>query len=95
LDRRGGDALRRDAAPYVAQLEQVDKEAENALLVVPPDRRKLVTNHEAFGYFADRYRFEVLGGVIPGGGTQAAASAAALDELAAVIREAQVKGDLR
>ena len=58
---------------------------------VPAERRKLVTNHEVFGYFADRYGFEVLGVVVPGGGTQAAPSPAELDGLAGLIRREQIR----
>ncbi len=52
---------------------------------IPAERRVLVTNHEVFGYFADRYGFEVVGVVIPGGSTTDAASAGELAELAEVI----------
>ena len=52
------------------------------LAVVPPDRRLLVTNHDALGRFADRYDFEILGSVIPGSSTLAEASPAELEQLA-------------
>ncbi len=41
------------------------------LSVVPPERRLLVTNHDALGHFADRYDFEILGTVLPGASTLA------------------------
>ena len=44
-----------------------------------------MTNHEVFGYFADRYGFEVAGTVIPAGSTVDGSSAGALAELAALI----------
>ena len=47
----------------------------------------LVTNHDAFGYFADRYDFEVIGTVIPTGSTADGASAGQLARLAATVRE--------
>jgi zinc/manganese transport system substrate-binding protein len=75
---------------YVAELEALDAEVAGILEAVPEERRVLVTNHEVFGYFADRYGFEVLGTVIPGGSTLAEASAGALDELAQAIENAQV-----
>ena len=53
------------ADDYVAELEALDAEIEATLAAVPPERRVLVTNHEVFGYFADRYDFEVVGAVIP------------------------------
>ena len=63
--------------------EALDAEMEATLAAVPPERRVLVTNHEVFAYFADRFDFEVLGAVIPSLTTGAQASAADLDELAA------------
>ncbi len=57
---------------------------------MPPDRRLLVTNHDALGYFADRYGFEILGTVLPGTSTLAEASPAELERLAADIESAGV-----
>lgn len=50
---------------YQTELGQVDQEIQDILSVVPADARMLVTNHDAFGYFANRYDFEVVGTVIP------------------------------
>jgi len=44
-----------------------------------------VTNHEVFGYFADRFDFEVVGAIIPSLTTNAEPSASDLDELVEVI----------
>lgn len=84
------DELGTQAAAYVDELAALDAEMEETLAAVPADRRKLVTNHEVFGYFAQRYGFEVIGAVIPTGTTQAAPSAGELDELAHTIEEAGV-----
>jgi zinc/manganese transport system substrate-binding protein len=78
-------ALRDRAGGYVAELRALDAEVEDILAPVPPERRKLVTNHDVFAYFADRYGFEVVGAVIPGTTTQAAPSAGEIDALAATI----------
>ena len=69
------------------ELHALDGEVEQTLSAVPPGRRTLVTNHEVFGYFADRYGFDVVGAVIPAGTTQAEPNAAQLDELAHTIEE--------
>jgi zinc/manganese transport system substrate-binding protein len=71
----------------INELDALDGEVERTLSALPPDRRTLVTNHEVFGYFADRYGFDVVGAVIPAGTTQAEPSAAQLDELAHTIEE--------
>ena len=75
---------------YAAELRSLDGEMESTLGAVPPERRKLVTTHEVFGYFADRFDFEVLGAIVPSTTTGAQASAADLEELAATIRHAGV-----
>jgi zinc/manganese transport system substrate-binding protein len=77
--------LRRNAGAYVEELRALDAEVEELLATVPSERRKLVTNHEVFGYFADRYDFEVIGAVIPAGTTQAEPSAGELNRLAATV----------
>ena len=50
----------------------------------------LVTNHDAFGYFADHYGFTVVGTVIPGGDTLAQPGAADLETLVGDIRDHDV-----
>lgn len=73
------------AAAYATELDELDAEIEATLASIPEQARVLVTNHDSLGYFADRYGFEVLGTVIPAGGTLAEASPAELDELADLI----------
>jgi ABC-type Zn uptake system ZnuABC Zn-binding protein ZnuA len=46
----------------------------------------LVTNHESFGYFADRYGFTVIGTVIPSASTGASPSAQQLVQLVEAIK---------
>lgn len=79
------DAFRARVDAYVADLDDLDADIERLLSAVPPARRKLVTNHEVFGYLADRYDFEVVGAVLPNLSTQAEPSAAAIEELAETI----------
>lgn len=84
------DAFRRRADAYLADLEALDAEVEALLADLPTERRLLVTNHDVFGYFADRYGFEVLGVVVPGGSTLAEPSAADLADLLTTIDEQEV-----
>lgn len=72
------------AADYAAQLIRADEEISQIVGEIDPQARKLVTNHEAMGYFAHRYEFEMIGVVIPGGSTLADPSSA---ELAALVEE--------
>jgi zinc/manganese transport system substrate-binding protein len=87
VDGVDAEALEANAAAYIAELEALDAEVEETLAVIPEERRLLVTNHDTFGYFADRYDFEVLGTIIPGGSTLASVSARDLSELASTIAE--------
>ena len=58
---------------------------------VPRAQRKLVTDHDAFGYFAARYGIRVVGAVIPSRTTQAQPSAGETAKLIALIRREHVK----
>ncbi len=87
LDGVDTDALRASADAYIAELTDLDAEVASMLADLTDDQRVLVTNHEVFGYFADRYDFEVVGTVIPGGSTTDGASAQALAELSDVVRD--------
>ena len=83
-------AVRTAADGYAAELATLDADIEATLAAVPEDRRVLVTNHEVFGYFAERYGFEVVGTVIPSGTTLAEPSSGELEDLADVVSERRV-----
>ena len=76
---------------YQAELAAVDAEIAAKVAELPAENRKLVTNHEALGYYADRYGFEVIGTVIPTPASMAQASPAQLEELAEVIEHEGIK----
>lgn len=78
-------ALRASANDYTDELAALDAEIEELVAGIPEGRRVLVTNHEVFGYFADRYGFEVVGTVIPTASTGDSVSAGQLAELAEMI----------
>ena len=78
------------ASSYTEELEAVNVDSIERLSTVAPPDRKLVTNHGSFGYFADRYEFEVIGTVIPGGAALANPSSAELAALVATIEREQV-----
>ena len=89
----GLDAAAIDAclASYLAELEAVDAEIAAKVEQLPAESRKLVTNHEALGYFADRYGFEVIGTVIPTPASMAQTNPAQLEELAEIIEHEGIK----
>jgi zinc/manganese transport system substrate-binding protein len=72
-------------AAYQGRLASLDDELRALVDGVAPDRRLLVTNHDALAYLADAYGFRIVGTVIPGATTLAQPSAADLAELARAI----------
>jgi zinc/manganese transport system substrate-binding protein len=80
----------RNARSYLAQLRELDAGIARCMAAVPPARRKLVTDHDAFGYFARRYGIDVVGAVVPSQTTQAQPSAKDLSALAALIEREHV-----
>jgi ABC-type Zn uptake system ZnuABC Zn-binding protein ZnuA len=84
-------AYRDRAAAYTRRIAALDGAVERCLARVPPARRKLVTTHDALGYYARRYGIEVIGTVIPSLSTQAQPSAGEVAALVSTIRRARVK----
>jgi len=82
LDRAKVDAC---AAAYTAELTALDQRTETTLGGVPEARRKLVTSHDALGYLAARYGYEVIGTVIPSASTMAQTNPADIERLAGLI----------
>jgi ABC-type Zn uptake system ZnuABC Zn-binding protein ZnuA/ABC-type Mn2+/Zn2+ transport system permease subunit len=78
------------ARAYEQKLRTLDRQVHACIDRIPAQSRKLVTDHDAFGYFAHRYGLEVVGAVIPSQTTQAQPSAGDLSHLADVVRRAQV-----
>jgi len=87
LDPANAAAYETNAAAYVAALAELEAYAEAQLANIPAENRFLVTNHDAFGYFAEEYGFTVLGTVIPSMSTVAEPSASDLTELISAMAE--------
>jgi zinc/manganese transport system substrate-binding protein len=89
-DPAHGAGYARRAAAYAARVRALDAGLARCFDRVPRDRRRLVTNHDAFDYFARRYGVTVVGAVIPSQTTEAQPSAGALARLSAVVRRERV-----
>jgi zinc/manganese transport system substrate-binding protein len=81
----------RNLTTYTAKLDKLDADNVAAFAKLPADQRKLVTNHDAFGYYVDRYHLDFVGSVIPSMDTSAELSAKQLTDLVAKIRATGVK----
>jgi len=86
-----GEVYARNAAAYLARLRTLDSGIAACMRGVAPAARKLVTDHDAFNYFARRYAITVVGAVIPSQTTQAQPSAGEVAKLSELIRRERVK----
>ena len=84
------------AAAYRAELEALDAEVHAMFEAIPADDRRVVSYHDAFGYFADAYGLEIIGTVTdaPGQDPSAGEIARLIDEIRdldarAILAEAQ------
>jgi len=90
IDAGFDTSVRACAQDFIDEIEALDIEIADDLSAIPSDRRFLVTNHDALGYFAERYGFEVVGTVIPSLSTLAETNPADLADLAAIIEELDI-----
>jgi zinc/manganese transport system substrate-binding protein len=74
-DPDGRAAYEANAGAYKARLRRLDRDVAACIDEIPPAQRKLVTTHDALGYYADRYGIEVVGALIPSLSTAAQPSA--------------------
>jgi ABC-type Zn uptake system ZnuABC Zn-binding protein ZnuA len=90
VDPAGADIYRANADAYKQQLDALDKSIEEQISTIPKDRRKMVTNHDAFGYYIDRYGLTFVGSVIPSLETNAQPSAQQVAEMVKKIKQQKV-----
>src|SRR6266704_1519946 len=60
-DPSHGAGYQSRAASYLADLDRLDAEIRSKVAQIPPARRKLVTSHDAFPYYATAYGLSVIG----------------------------------
>ncbi|WP_205717899.1 metal ABC transporter substrate-binding protein [Actinomadura soli] len=76
---------------YTGKLRQLDTWIAGQINSLPAGGRKLVTNHDAFGYYIDRYRLTFVGSIIPSFDTSAELSGKQLNSLVAKIKSTGVQ----
>ncbi len=62
-DPAHADAYRKRADAYIARLQAADAAVRKTFAAIPAERRKVVTSHDAFGYFGDAYGVEFISAV--------------------------------
>jgi zinc/manganese transport system substrate-binding protein len=60
VDPAGAAIYDTNAKSYLAKLDTLEKEVKDAIAKIPVDRRKIITTHDAFGYFGDAYGVEFI-----------------------------------
>ena len=90
-DPANATAYQADARRYEARLRRLDRAVEACIDRIPQARRKLVTTHDALGYYARRYGIEEIGAVIPSLSTRGQPSGGETAELVRTIREQDVR----
>jgi len=81
-------AFEANAAAYLRRLDALDAEVKAAIATIPPERRKLVTAHDAFGYFGSAYGVETI--APHGVSTEAEASARDVARIIAQVRAEKI-----
>ena len=89
-DPEHAGAYRARAQSYERRLAALDEQMLSTLNTVPPQNRKLVTSHDALGYFADHFGFDLIATPFPASGPEAEASAQTIAEVEDAIRESGV-----
>jgi ABC-type Zn uptake system ZnuABC Zn-binding protein ZnuA len=82
-------AFQANLAAYTKELQALDAEVERQIDGLA--NKKVVTNHDAFGYYLDRYGLELVGSVIPSFDTSAELSGRDIRDLVAKIKATGVK----
>jgi zinc/manganese transport system substrate-binding protein len=77
-----------NADAYLAKLDALDREAREVIAKIPQDRRKVISTHDAFGYFAAAYGIEFIAPV--GVSTESEPSARDIARIISQIRSAKI-----
>lgn len=84
VDPANAEAYHANADAFIAEIQALDTWAQGEIATIPVERRKLVTFHDAFPYFAEHYGLELIGVVLKSPGREPSAQ-----EVAALITEIQ------
>ena len=76
---------------YQAKLDKLDQDIMAKVGTIAVGQRKLVTNHDAFGYYVQRYQLEFVGSIIPSFDTSAELSGTQIEDLVAKIKATGVR----
>ena len=86
LDPDGAAVYQANADTYTQRLTELDTWIKEQISQIPPEKRLLVTNHDALGYFSEHYGFTIIGAVLPSVSSDASTSAGQMAELVDQIK---------
>src|SRR3954464_2426297 len=87
-DPTGAGIYRANAQTYLAKLDALDREVREAMTRIPQPRRKVISTHDSFGYFAAAYGVEFIAPL--GVSTESEASARDIAGIITQIRTAKI-----
>jgi ABC-type Zn uptake system ZnuABC Zn-binding protein ZnuA len=85
-DPSNSEIYHEQAEVYLKNLETLDTSMRETFATLPDNRKKIVTDHHIFSYFAKAYGFDVVGAVLPSGSSSVETSARQIAELVEVMR---------
>lgn len=87
-DAVGAATYRANAEAYLTKLDALDREVRDAVAKLPAERRKVISTHDAFGYFADAYGIAFI--APQGVSTEAEATARDVARIIAQIKKDKI-----
>lgn len=90
-DPAGKDYYQGQLAAYQKQIDDLKGQITQVFAPVPVEKRKLITNHDAFGYFTDEFQITVVGSVIPSFSDAAQPTPQEINELIKNIKSNNVR----
>jgi len=87
-DAADAEFFRARAERYLAELDALDREVRDAVAKIPPARRKVISTHDAFGYFAAAYGIDFIAPL--GVSTETEPSARDIAKIIGQIRAAEI-----
>ncbi len=91
VDGVHADTYKANADAYISKLADLDKYIMAQVATIPDANRKMVTNHDAFGYYIDRYGLTFVGSIIPSMSSEAQPSSQDVAQLTQKIKAENVK----
>jgi zinc/manganese transport system substrate-binding protein len=88
-DPAGADMYKANAAAYTKKIEDMDAWVKEEFAKIPREQRRMITSHDAFGYFGQAYGLTILAPI--GYSTEAEASAQNVGKLIRQIKKEKIK----